>query len=224
MRQEEPAWRRVTAAKDLEYRWPATVTVLVAVGIQLLLPETVTPQVRWVLPALELAFLVVLVASDPVRISRRTIVARRAGLALAAVVGVANAWSVVLLVRAIVTGTSGDAPTLLLSGAGVWLTNVIAFALVFWELDRGGPAARAHGEQDLPDFLFAQMQSPDLAPRDWEPHFVDYLFLAFTNATAFSPTDVLPMSRRAKLTMMLQSTVALAVTGFVVARAVNVLS
>jgi len=223
MSQEEPAWRRVTAAEDLEYRWPAALAVLVAVGIQLLLPEAVSPQVRWVLPVLELAFLVLLVAADPIRISRRTAFARRAGLACAAVVSVANAWSVALLVHAIVSGTSGGAASLLLSGAGVWLTNVIAFALWFWELDRGGPAARAHGEQDLPDFLFAQMQSPELAPHDWEPHFADYLYLAFTNATAFSPTDVLPMSRWAKLTMMLQSAVALVVTGFVVARAVNVL-
>jgi uncharacterized membrane protein len=95
--------------------------------------------------------------------------------------------------------------------------------LAYWELDRGGPAARAAATRTRPDFLFAQMQSPQLADPDWEPQFLDYLYLAFTNATAFSPTDVLPLSRPAKVTMMVQSAVAFTVVVLVVARAVNVL-
>ena len=218
-----PAWKRVTATEDLEYRWPATAAVLVAIGLQLLLPDPVVPESRYILPGLELGLLVGLVSQDPIRISKHSRRVRIAGLALTGAIGIANSWSVVLLVRSILGGMSGGAGSLLLTGAAIYLTNIIVFALLYWELDRGGPGARAHGERALPDFLFPQMQSPDLAPPQWEPHFTDYLYLAFTNATAFSPTDVLPVTRWAKLTMMLQAGVALVVAAFVVARAVNVL-
>jgi uncharacterized membrane protein len=197
--------------------------VVVAVALQLVLPDRLVPQARYVLPALEVVLLGVLVAASPFRLDRESTVLRTAGLATAGLVSVANAWSAVLLVRALVGGTAEDAPTLLLAGAAIWLTNVIVFALWYWELDRGGPAARAHGRRRHPDFAFAQMQSPDLAGPNWEPRFADYLYLAFTNATAFSPTDVLPLTRWAKLTMMAQSVVALVVVVLVVARAVNVL-
>jgi uncharacterized membrane protein len=215
-----PAWRRHTPG---EHRWPQATAVLVAVVLQLLLPDQLVPQARYILPALEIVLLGLLVVASPFRLDRESAVLRTAGLAMAALVSVANAWSAVLLVRGLVGGTTEDAPTLLLAGAAVWLTNVVAFALWYWELDRGGPAARAHGRRRHPDFAFAQMQSPDLADPDWEPRFADYFYLAFTNATAFSPTDVLPLTRWAKLTMMAQSVVALAVVVLVVARAVNVL-
>ncbi|MDT7633477.1 MAG: hypothetical protein QOI50_5407, partial [Pseudonocardiales bacterium] len=128
-----------------------------------------------------------------------------------------------LLVDALVLGRPFTPSELLTAGAAIWLTNAIAFALIYWELDRGGPAARAAGVRDYPAFVFAQMQSPELADPDWEPTFVDYLYLSFTNSTAFSPTDVLPLSRWAKMIMMVQSVVALVVVLLVVARAVNVL-
>jgi uncharacterized membrane protein len=97
------------------------------------------------------------------------------------------------------------------------------FALWYWELDRGGPAARATAPRPYPDFLFPQMQSPELAPDNWEPSFTDYLYVSFTNATAFSPTDVMPLSRWAKLTMMLHSMVSVVTVALVIARAVNIL-
>jgi uncharacterized membrane protein len=103
------------------------------------------------------------------------------------------------------------------------VTNVIVFALWYWEWDRGGPLARAHGQHQYADFLFAQMQSPETASPDWEPMFLDYLYLSFTNSTAFSPTDVLPLSRWAKMLMMGQSSVSLVTVVLVVARAVNTL-
>jgi uncharacterized membrane protein len=105
----------------------------------------------------------------------------------------------------------------------VWATNVIAFALWYWEFDRGGPVHRAEGTSQHPDLLFPQMAAPELASPDWEPWFVDYLYLSFTNAAAFSPTDVMPLARWAKLTMLLQSAVSLAVGVLVIARAVNIL-
>ena len=122
-------------------------------------------------------------------------------------------------------GTGIRTPSeLLLTGAAIWLTNVIVFGLWYWEFDRGGPVARAHAVKQYPDFLFPQMGSPpELTPPDWEPEFVDYLYFSFTNATAFSPTDVMPLSRWAKLTMLAQSAVSLMTVALVIARAVNIL-
>jgi uncharacterized membrane protein len=143
---------------------------------------------------------------------------------LIATISAANAWSLGRLVTHLLQGTeAGDATRLLLTGGAIWLTNVLVFALWYWELDRGGPVGRAHAVRTYPDFLFPQMQSPALAPEEWEPGFVDYLYLSFTNAAAFSPTDVLPLSRWAKLTMLVQSAVSLATVALVVARAVNTL-
>ncbi|MGH3411441.1 MAG: hypothetical protein ACRDRJ_54415, partial [Streptosporangiaceae bacterium] len=112
---------------------------------------------------------------------------------------------------------------LLASGASIWITNVIAFSLWYWEFDRDGPVPRAEGTRRHPDLMFPQMASPELAPPDWEPRFVDYLYLSFTNATAFSPTDVMPLARWAKLTMAVQSAISLAIGALVIARAINIL-
>ena len=120
-------------------------------------------------------------------------------------------------------GPPMSAARLLVNGGSVYVTNIIAFGLWYWELDRGGPAARAHGLREHPDFLFPQMASPELAPHNWEPFFLDYLYVSFTNATAFSPTDVLPLARWAKVAMALQSAVALVVVAMVIARAINIL-
>ena len=113
---------------------------------------------------------------------------------------------------------------LLLAGGAIWLTNVIVFGVWYWEFDRGGPVARAAGSQPYPDFVFPQMTNPELAPADWEPGFVDYLYVSFTNAMAFSPTDVMPMTRWAKLTMLTQSLISVVTLVLVVARAVNILT
>jgi uncharacterized membrane protein len=216
-----PAWRRRTRG---EHRWPALLAVAVAIGLQLGLPDQMTPAPRWLLPALEALLLVVLLVANPLRMDRESQRLRVLGIGLASLVGLATAVSVVSLVVGLVDGRFGDdAPALLATGAAIWLTNVIAFALLFWEFDRGGPADRAAGVAEHPDFLFAQMQSPDVADPDWEPAFVDYLYLSFTNSTAFSPTDTLPLSRWAKGAMLVQAMVSLVTVALVVARAVNVL-
>ena len=216
-----PAWRRRTPG---ERRWPVAVAVLVAVLLQLPLPSSILPAGRWVLPAVEVAVLVVLIVANPFRIDRESSVLRMLALVNLGVIAVANGSTVVLLLRRILTHEPITPGRLLLAGGAIWLTNVIVFALAYWEFDRGGPAVRASGRVQFPDFLFAQMQSPGLAPPDWEPYFTDYLYLAFTNATAFSPTDVLPLSRWAKMLMLFQSAVAVIIVALVVARAVNVLS
>ncbi len=215
-----PAWRRHTSE---EQRWPVALAILVAAGLQLTLPDTVVLGSRWLMPVLELAMLAVLVVANPGRFEREPGWRRRTSLVLTALVSVANGAAVVRLVGHLLAGAGADDAAVLLStGAAIWATNVIGFALWYWQFDRGGPSARAHGDRDVPDFLFPQMQSPDIDP-EWEPRFVDYLYVSFTNATAFSPTDTMPLSRWTKLTMLVQSAVSLATVALVVARAVNVL-
>lgn len=218
-----PAWRRKTRG---ERRWPVTLSVIAAIVLQRLLPGQLAlrPLPGFLLPTLEGALLVGLAIANPVRIERRSRFVRMASIGLIFLITTANAASAVLLVRAILHGTAGDtAGPLLASGAAIWATNVIAFALWYWEFDRGGPVHRAHGTFEHPDLLFPQMTVLDLIPQDWEPQFVDYLYMSFTNATAFSPTDVMPMARWAKLAMLVQSAVSLAVAVLVIARAVNIL-
>jgi len=216
-----PAWRQVTEG---ESRWPVSIAVIVAIVMQAALPSHVAVPPRWLLPALAALLLVGLIISNPRKIDRLSPPVRAASLVLIALMSLANAVSAGRLVIGLVRGTIGtNAATLLLTGAAIWLINVIVFALWYWDLDRGGPAARALAPRPHPDFLFVQMQNPELAPADWEPQFVDYLYLSFTNATAFSPTDVMPMSRWTKLMMMLQSIVSLVTVALVIARAVNIL-
>jgi hypothetical protein len=156
---------------------------------------------------------------------RDTRVLRMVALGQITVISLGTVWSVAMLIRDIVTGyDTGSAAQLLGVGAGIYLMNVLTFAIWFWELDRGGPVARAHGTDPYPDFLFPPMTSPELAPKDWEPKFTDYLYVAFTNATAFSPTDTLPMTRGAKVGMALESAIALVTAALVVAKAVNALA
>ncbi|MEU9477940.1 hypothetical protein [Streptomyces sp. NPDC048191] len=217
-----PAWRRATRG---EPRWTVTAVILAAVALQLSLPHRlVLLRPVWALPALELVLLAGLIAANPRRVEPRTQWLRYLGLGLAGVISLANGWAAVRLVGDLVSGRGGDgAVPLLLTGGVIWLTNVIVFALWYWEWDRGGPMARVRGQHQYADFLFVQMQSPEVAPPDWEPAFPDYLYLSFTNATAFSPTDVMPLSRWAKMLMMLQSSVSLVTVVLVVARAVNIL-
>ncbi len=217
-----PAWLRRTRG---ERRWPVSLSVIVAIVLQLLLPPHLTePLPRWLMPALEGALLIGLTVADPVRIERGGTWMRAATIFLIMLMTIANAVSAVLLIRAILDGKAGTAAMpLFASGASIWLTNVIAFAFWYWEFDRDGPVVRALGTMRHPDLMFPQMASPELAPAEWEPQFVDYFYLSFTNATAFSPTDVMPLARWAKLTMLVQSAVSLAIGALVIARAVNIL-
>jgi uncharacterized membrane protein len=216
-----PAWKRVTAG---EPRWQVSLGILAAIALQVTLPDEVVVRPRSLLPAVAAVLLVALVVANPRRIDRESTALRVGSMALVAVLSLSNAWSAGRLVTDLVRGdTTGDAARLLLTGSAIWLTNVLAFGLWYWELDRGGPVGRAHAKHQYPDFLFTQMENPEHAPPDWEPGFVDYLYLSFTNAAAFSPTDVLPLSRWAKLTMLVQSAISLTTVALVVARAVNTL-
>jgi uncharacterized membrane protein len=217
-----PAWRRPTNG---EARWQVGLAVALAVGLQYPLPGRLVPvHPVWLLPTLQGLLLIALVIVNPRRINRESRAIRLASLSLAALLSVANAWSVVRLVLDLVQGIGGNsAGQLLITGGSIWLINVIVFGLWYWEFDRGGPVARARADRMYPDFQFVQMASPELAPPDWEPAFGDYLYLSFTNATAFSPTDTMPLSRWAKMGMTAQAAVSIVTLALVVARAVNIL-
>jgi uncharacterized membrane protein len=220
-----PAWRRKTQG---ELRWPVAVTTALGIGLQVFVPGKLTlVSPSWILPAAQGALLVVLVTANPKRIDRQSRVMRMLSLVLGALLSLGNGYSVVRLAIDITrgSGTIGQkAGPLLITGAVIWLTNVIAFALWYWEFDRGGPVARALNLKDrYPDFQYPQMVSPpDMVPPDWEPAFLDYLYLAFTNASAFSPTDTMPMSRWAKVAMTVQSVISIVTVALVVSRAVNI--
>ena len=217
-----PAWKRPIEG---EARWQATVAVVIAIALQFPLSgRFVLVRPVWLLPAVEALLLVALVLANPRRINNESKAIRMLSLFLVAIFSLTNAWSVGRLVVGLVDGTEGEnAGRLLITGGAIWLTNVIVFALWYWEFDRGGPVARANATRIYPDFQFVQMTSPQLAPPEWEPAFGDYAYLSFTNAAAFSPTDVLPLTRWAKMAMTVQSAVSIVTVALVVARAVNIL-
>jgi len=217
-----PAWLRRTEG---EARWQAATAIAVAIALQFPVPgRLVLLRPSWLLPAVQGLLLLVLVAANPHRINRESRALRTMSLVLAGLLSLGNAWSVAQLATGLVRGTEGShAGPLLITGGAIWLTNIIIFALWYWEFDRGGPVARANAVSLYPDFLFTQMTAPELAPPGWEPAFGDYLYLSFTNAAAFSPTDVLPLSRWAKMAMTTQALVSIVTVALVVARAVNIL-
>jgi hypothetical protein len=200
--------------------------VLVAIVLTLLLPAEVRFLPRWVLPTIESGLLIALVVADPGRIDRRARGLRVLSIALVTVLMLSALWATVLLIDQLITHGSitKSAGALLRAGAVVLLATNIAFSLLYWELDGGGAAERAREVRVNLDFAFPQHSSARLAQPHWRPQYVDYLYLAFTNSTAFSPTDVMPLVPWAKLAMMLQSTVSLAIIALVIAVAVNVLS
>jgi hypothetical protein len=213
-----------------EPRWPAWLTVITALLLYIALPDKFAIRPIALVPSLEGALLLSLVLAHPYRHTlRQSIefpVVRFLSLALTALVSAANFYTLALLLQALVTHGkfSGGAVGLLTSSLNIWVTNVLVFALWYWELDRGGPGARSSSQHRQPDFLFPQMVTPHCAPPGWTPNFIDYLYVAFTNATAFSPTDTMPLTPSAKLLMTAQSFASLLTVALVAARAVNILA
>jgi uncharacterized membrane protein len=214
-----PAWLRATEG---EHRWWIVLSLVVAIASQFARPSRFVLHPAYIAPSIEAVLLVILAIMHPDRQSERTQQLRIASQVLLAIIAVANAVSLSLLIQAITTGHHIAPVTLLVGGGEIWLTNTIVFALWYWEYDRGGPAARAHGAKDVPDLLFPQLTDEHLA-RDWEPIFLDYLYVSFTNSTAFSPTDTMPLSRWSKLLFALQAAISLVTVALIAARAVNIL-
>jgi hypothetical protein len=217
-----PSWLR---SDRPENRLPVLVAILVAVALQRAVPEQYTVVPRWPLIVLELLLVLVLVVNNPLRLSRRNTLARWGSIGLTAAITIDTIGSAAVLDYRILSGEVSNDPAVLLgSGGAIYITNMLVFALWYWELDRGGPFARASGDRPYPDFLFPQMTDPRHARPGWRPTFVDYLYVSFTNGVAFSPTDTMPLARWAKMMMAVQALVATSTIVLVIARAVNVLN
>lgn len=217
--ENRPAWLRKTEGES--GLWVAA-ALIVATGAQFLLPSRFVLHPAYVVPATELVLIVILAMTAPARLSKRNRRLRILSQLILGLIAITNASSLLLLTREITTGRHIDPVNLLVGGGEIWLTNTIIFAIWYWEYDRGGPGARAEGLMQQPDLLFPQMTDERLA-RDWEPNFLDYLYVSFTNSTAFSPTDTMPLSRWIKMLFTLQAAVSFITVALVAARAVNIL-
>ncbi|MBV9606401.1 MAG: hypothetical protein JO027_14890 [Solirubrobacterales bacterium] len=204
--------------------WEPQLVVACAIALQLSLSEDVTIGPSWLFPALEGALLVGLVLASPHPSVRHSRLRRHVAIGMIGLVSAANMVSLVRLCHHLLVGGKENGHALILSGIVLWCTNVLLFALWYWEVDRGGPVARACDEGGFPDFMFVQMDKTQFAPPGWRPQLVDYLYLSFTNATAFSPTDTMPLTPIAKWLMTGQSVASLVTVALVVSRAVNILS
>jgi hypothetical protein len=221
-----PAVELAPAAERGEHWWPVATAIIVVAALHVALPARYRVQPTWLFPTVLLALLVALIIGDPGRIDKQKAWLRIVTSAVIAVITLANLSAAVRLVVEILTNNKlfADQPGgLLAAGAVIWATNVIAFALWYWDLDRGGAAARAHHPHDNPAFVFPEMQNTNYVPAGWVPRFVDYLSLAFWTATAISPTDISAIRPWAKMLMMLEASCSIVLAALVIARAINVL-
>jgi hypothetical protein len=222
----ELARRGVRVVEDLgrdDPLWPAQLSILAALLLYLFLPSKLSPGPDWPLPVAEAVLLAVLVI-----VSRREGPgSKRRALAILIVLVaiVANGVALGLLVHYLLAGGHARGTDLIGGGAVIWTTNLLLFTVLYWEIDRGGPLAAKLGRAAMPDFLFMQMTDDGVkyVKPGWRPNFVDYLYLSLTNQSAFSPTDTMPLTTRAKVLMGLQGTAALVTVGIIIARAVNIL-
>jgi hypothetical protein len=202
------------------------VAVIVALGLQLAVPAQIMAAPRWIMPAIGGALLIPLIWTNPFHLRRDEVWLRWTELVLLAVLVAINAIYLISLIVLLTSGETANGNVLVKAALLIWVTNVVAFALWYWEIDRGGPFARMpeheHGEE-RPDLLFPQMTVDLPGWERWLPGFTDYLFVAFTASTAFSPTDTMPLTARVKTLMGIQSGMALLTIAVVAARAVNVL-
>jgi len=201
------------------------VTLVVAMALPLLLPEKFSLVSRWTSPAIEAALLVTLIVADPGRIDRRKAWIRAVSVLLVIVLVAGSGVVAVHLIADLIRGgpETNSASQLLRVGVLTWIYIIISFSFLYWELDGGGPEERLYAPRQFPDMAFPEQLNHGMAPPGWRPQFFDYLYVGFTNATAFSPTDVMPLARWAKLLMALEASGSLVILGLVIARAVNIL-
>ena len=222
----QPTDELASAAERGEHWWPVAVAIVVVAGLHVALPTRYRVQPGWVVPVVLLVLLAVLIVGDPGRIDRQRTWLRLVLRILIAFITLANMLAAGRLVAEILTNNklfANHPGGLLASGAMIWATNVIAFGLWYWDLDRGGAAARAHHPDRNPAFVFPEMQHKDYVPATWVPKFVDYLSLGFWTATAVSPTDISAIKAWAKLLMILEAGCSIVLVALVIARAINVL-
>jgi hypothetical protein len=210
-----------------EHWWPVALAIVVAAFLHVALPAKYRVNPPWLAPAVLLALLAALIIGDPGRIDRQKTWLRIATGVVIACLTLANLLAAGRLVHDIITNNklyANNATGLLATGGVIWATNVIAFGLWYWDLDRGGAAARAHRPQATPAFIFPEMLHTEYVPTTWVPQFVDYLSLGFWTATAFSPTDISAVKPWAKLMMITEAAVSVVIGALVIARAINILA
>jgi hypothetical protein len=218
--------------EEIESRWEAAPAVVVVIAFQILLAVLSQrqgwklwyfPWWVWLIPVVpEVALLVALAWDRPRRRLEQMGRRREAGLVLLAVIGLGNSLLLVAVIASLVRGDEKSGGQLLLKAVVVWGTNSVTYGLWFWSLDRGGPVKRVQADPPPPDWQFPQMENPELAEPGWQPHLVDYQYVSFTNSIAFSPTDSMPLTRRAKLLMLSEAAVSAVTILLVAARAVNI--
>ncbi len=219
--------------EEVESRYEAAFGVLIVIGLQVTLGVlglgngwtlNGLPGWVWLIPVVpEAALLLVLSWSLPRHRLEQMGHRRTVALVLVGVITAADAFALVALIASLVSGHEKSGGQLLLKGATIWGTNMITFGLLFWEFDRGGPIRRRQPDPPPRDFQFPQDENPALAEPGWHPRFADYVYVSFTNAVAFSPTDVMPLTRRVKMMMLAEAAVSAVTTLLVAARAVNIL-
>ena len=210
-----------------EHWWPVALAIVVAAFLHVALPAKYRINPPWVAPAVLLGLLAALIIGDPGRIDRQKAWLRVVTGVMIACLTLANLLAAGRLVHDIITNNklyATNATGLLATGGVIWATNVIAFGLWYWDLDRGGAAARAHHPQANPAFIFPEMLHTEYVPTTWVPQFVDYLSLGFWTATAFSPTDISAVKPWAKLMMITEAGVSVVIGALVIARAINILA
>ena len=222
-------------AARAEHRWPAVAALAVALTLYALLPSSFLPELRYVAVAVGALMLIPLITVNPLRFQKQTKWSRRLSVGQVLFLAAVNQIALVQLVFQLVNAGSSDGRGLLLAAVQVWITNVIVFALIYWEIDRGGPVMRTRARRDdLPqaDFRFPQDEDHDAVTEvavrssvksDWTPSFVDYLYFSSSNSMAFSPTDSMPLSHRAKGLMLVESFAGFVILALVIARAVSLL-
>lgn len=223
---------QLSVSSQPESLWPARIVIVLVIALNLTLSEHLTLGPNWLLPTLEGLMLIplVIVRSNErrrlIRIGHQgmdwTQGSRALALGMIALMHTTNLASLGLLVWDLMNGSSASGVILLAGALNIWVTNVLVFSLWYWEMDLGGPLRRRQ-EGRFPDFQFPQSLSTPLSPAHWRPEYLDYLFVAFTNAAAFSPTDTLPLTRRAKALMTFQAATSMLTVVLVASRAVNIL-
>lgn len=209
--------------KSGELRWPVSLATILVITLQLVLPNRLTLNFQNFIVIAEILLLLFIFISNPHRIAQHKSHIWYSGIALNFVMTISNIAGVIKLIDLLIHAKISDPTGLLLSGGSIWISNMIIFSLWYWEIDGGGAGVRFQSEKYTPDFLFAQMSNPEFAKPNWKPFYLDYFYLSLTNSSAFSPTDVLPLSRIAKSLMAIQSLISMLTLFLIVARAVNVL-
>lgn len=211
--------------KNYDPIWPVQLTILAAIILQISLPERYSAGPRIILPILEGLLLIVLSATSSRLLLVQHIFRRVNAITILALITIGNVYALQRVTHELLIGGKiNNGHELIRSAINIYLTNVIVFSLVYWTIDGGGPTHRLSADPKQRDFLFAEMSAQEFVSKDWMPNFVDYLALSGNTALAFSPTDTMPLTRRAKLLMLVQSFISLVIIGLVAARAVNILS